>query len=230
MKEFIKRVYRIPSPSLHLAAKSNLERMNLALSEYDKSTVLNIGSGERFIGEESLRSNSIKIVKLDISLGSSIDVLADAHILPFRDDTFQGVVCQAVLEHTRHPQIIIEEMHRILQKSGMVYVEVPFLQGFHPSPTDYYRFTLEGINFLFSRFNRIDSGVCVGPSSALCWILREYLSGIFTGFSKDGLTRRFLDFLFGWFTLPIKFLDILYTKRPGAHIIAAGLYFLGRKE
>jgi len=229
MKQFIKKFYYIPSASLNISAKSNLAKMNFFLNEFKNPIVLNIGSGERFIGEESLNSDSISIVNLDISLSPSIDVLGDAHKLPFGNATFQGIVCQAVLEHTRDPEIIIEEIHRILQKRGILYVEVPFLQGFHPNPTDYYRYTLEGIKYLFSGFFQIDSGVCVGPSSALSWLFREYISGLLTGFSEKKYARLISVFFAGWLTFPIKYLDAIIARRPGAHRISSGLYYLGRK-
>jgi SAM-dependent methyltransferase len=205
--------------------------MNRLLENCSKPLLLNIGSGERFIGRESLAQKHIKrIVNLDISHHSSVDVVADAHHLPFKRNSFHGIICQAVLEHTSDPKTVMDEMHRVLSEDGILYVEVPFLQGFHPSPTDYYRFTLDGLKRMFSQFHPIDSGVCVGPSSALSWILREYFSGIFTGFSERRIARALSTLFFGWLTFPLKYLDIILAKRPEAHRIASGLFVLAKKS
>lgn len=229
IKQFLKKLYYVPSSTLNTSAKKNTLRMNVLMKEFKNPILLNIGSGDRFIGKESFESTK-KIVNLDISFCSSLDVLSDAHRLPFKKDTFQGIVCQAVLEHTRNPEEIIKEMYRVLKKGGIIYTEVPFLQGFHPDPVDYYRYTLAGINNILSEFSHIDSGVCVGPSSTLCWILREYLSGVFTCFSSKRFVQSVANLFFGWLTFPIKFLDLIFANRPGAHKIASGLYFLGRKN
>lgn len=231
MKRFFKKLYYVPRPTLNTSAKRNLSKMNDLMKDWNEPLLLNIGSGERIIGGENLENKNIKkIIKLDIYPYSTVDVIADAHQLPFRKSAFQGIICQAVLEHTQEPEKVVVEMDRVLDKDGILYVEVPFLQGYHPSPTDYHRFTLEGIHQLFSGFLPIDSGVCVGPSSALSWILREFLSALFTGFSERRRLREIALFVFGWLTFPIKYLDFILAKKAGAHRIASGLYFFGKKN
>lgn len=231
MKQFIKKLYYVPRPTLNTSAKRNLTKMNHLLENCMNPILLNIGSGERFIGGKSLAPKHIKkIVNLDISHSPSVDVVADAHQLPFKKKSFHGIICQAVLEHTSDPKKVVDEMHRILNEDGILYVEVPFLQGFHPSPTDYYRFTLDGLKRMFSQFHPIESGVCVGPSSTLSWILREYLSGIFTGFSEKKIARALSTLFFGWLTFPLKYLDFILAKRPETHRIASGLYILAKRS
>ena len=39
----------------------------------------------------------------------------------------------------------IKECYRILKNDGKIYFQVPFIVGYHPGPTDFYRFTKEGI-------------------------------------------------------------------------------------
>jgi SAM-dependent methyltransferase len=170
------------------------------------------------------------MVNFDLFAYPNIHVLGDAHFLPFADDTFQAVVCQAVLEHTRRSEAVVEETRRVLKKGGLVYAEVPFLQGYHPTPRDYRRFTAEGLDELFSGFARIDSGVCAGPSSSLSWLLREYVTGLLTWFTPSSPLRGPAALAAGWLTFPLKYLDLLFAGRPGAAAIASGFYFLGRKE
>jgi SAM-dependent methyltransferase len=56
-------------------------------------------------------------------------VQADALAMPFRDDTFQVVFHQGLLEHFRDPMPLMKENARIARRGGRVVVDVP--QTFH---------------------------------------------------------------------------------------------------
>lgn len=229
IKEFLKKLYFVPSPTLNLSARENIKKIVKRNKNNKKIIVLNLGIGERFIGGEYLK-NSFKIYNLDINFFPDVNVIADAHKLPFKGGAFDIVISQAVLEHTEDPWEVVNEIYRILRNKGIVYVEVPFLQGFHPSPSDYYRFTIQGLEKLFSRFKKIDLNVCVGPSSTLSWVLREYLSGVFSFFSENKFLYGLGYFIAGWITFPIKYFDFILSKRRVSHKIASGLYFIGEKD
>ena len=66
-------------------------------------------------------------------------------------------------------------MARVARPRAVLYIEVPFLQGYHASPDDYHRFTSSGLRHAFQANHDVEVGVCAGPSSALTWILRGYL-------------------------------------------------------
>jgi SAM-dependent methyltransferase len=57
-------------------------------------------------------------------------VQADALAMPFRDDAFDVVFHQGLLEHFRDPQPLLRENARVTRQSGRVVVDVP--QTFHP--------------------------------------------------------------------------------------------------
>lgn len=220
----------MPGATLNLAARKNIFRLNRLLEDFPEPLLLNLGSGERFIGADGLPERvRQRMVSLDLFAYPATRVVGDAHFLPFGDAAFHAVICQAVLEHTRRPESVVEETGRVLKKGGLVYAEVPFLQGYHPTPRDYRRYTLEGLDELFSGFAKIDSGVCVGPSSSVSWILREYIAGVLTWFTPSSPLRGPAAIVASWLTFPLKYLDFMFAGRPGAHVIASGLYFLGRK-
>jgi hypothetical protein len=108
----------------------------------------------------------------------------------------------------------------------VLYVEVPFLEGFHADPDDYQRFTFRGLDVLLRRFDILEREVCVGPTSALNWILREYPAAWF-GNPALSLMAKFVA---AWITAPLKYLDYVMTHRPGAYRIAAGLAVLARRR
>jgi len=57
-------------------------------------------------------------------------VRADALALPFRDDTFDVVFHQGLLEHFRDPHPLLRENVRVARRGGRVVVDVP--QTVHP--------------------------------------------------------------------------------------------------
>lgn len=229
IKRILKKLYFVPRATINLSAKKNIKRVSEMMRNRKNIIILNLGCGERFIGGESLKEY-FRLINLDIYKFPEVDIIADAHLLPFKDNSFDAIISQAVLEHTEDPWVVANEIYRILKNKGIVYVEVPFLQGFHPSPSDYYRFTIQGLEKLFSKFEKIDLNVCVGPSSTLSWILREYLTGVMSFFSGSKFLLSLGSFISGWITFPIKYLDFLFAKKSLSHKIASGLYFLGEKD
>jgi len=125
-----------------------------------------------------------------------------------------------------HPQRVVREIHRVLRPHGVLYVEVPFLEGFHADPDDYQRFTFRGLDVLLRRFEILDREVCVGPSSALNWILREYPGAWFRR-PRLALAAKFFA---AWVTAPIRYLDYVMASRPSAFRIAAGLSVIARRR
>jgi len=88
-----------------------------------------------------------------------IDYNCDVADLPFDDEIFDRVVCNAILEHVEDPVRSLEELHRVLKWGGQIWVEVPFYQPYHPSPHDYWRTSLEGLRVWMHGFREIRSGV-----------------------------------------------------------------------
>lgn len=230
LKNILKKLYFVPNATLNTAAAGNMKRFGQLLAERKNPALLNIGSGSRFLGGSRLANGAARLVNLDIARLAAVDVIGDAQRLPFADEVFDGVVCQAVLEHVPRPQQVVGEMLRVLRRGGIVYVEVPFLQGYHPTPGDFLRFTLDGLELLLNDFSKLGSGVCAGPASTASWVAREFLAGLLCGFSGNRAVRRITVFLAGWLTFPIKYLDLLFARRRGAGPIASGVYFLGEKK
>jgi SAM-dependent methyltransferase len=181
-----------------------------------KHTVLDLGCGGRRLAGT---------VRCDLVLEPP-GIRGDAARLPFRSGTFDCVVATALLEHVVHPARVVREIHRVLRPNGVLYVEVPFLEGFHADPDDYQRFTFRGLEVLLRRFDILDREVCSGPNSALNWILREYPAA---WFRNPGLALA-AKFVAAWVTAPIRYLDYAMASRPGAFRIAAGLSAVARRR
>jgi hypothetical protein len=121
------------------------------------------------------------------------------------------------------------EIWRVMSPGGLIYVAVPFMQGYHPASgthQDFRRLTHMGLQELLSAFKRLDSGLSGGPSSSVAWILREYLALFFF---DGGRSYSLAYMVAGWLTWWIRYLDSFLSRREKAHRIGWGFYFLGRK-
>lgn len=55
--------------------------------------------------------------------------VADAEELPFEDDTFDIIVCNASFHHYIHPEAVLNEMHRVLRDGGKLIIGDPYVPG-----------------------------------------------------------------------------------------------------
>lgn len=179
--------------------------------------VLVIGGGEIGSGAEALYSR-VRVVGLDIYASPHTQLVADAHDLPFLDETFDAVWIQAVLEHVIDPTRVVEEIHRVLRPAGLVFADTPFLQHVHEGAYDFTRFTLSGHRWLFRRFDLLEAGATAGAGTSLLWALRGFV-GALTG--SRGLARAAgaLFFWLPWFD----------RQTPSHEDVACGVYFYGSK-
>ena len=181
--------------------------------------ILDLGSGNR------RRANHV--INLEIVSGPEIDVVADGHLLPFKNEVFDAVILEAVLEHVPMPGTVVAEVYRVLKSGGRIYAAVPFLQGYHASPEDYQRYTIWGLENLLSDFRKISSGTCVGPTSALHWVFREYI-GVLLSFGNLWLYKS-ISLIVGWLTFPFVYLDALLKYNKNSDVIASAVFFIGQK-
>lgn len=113
--------------------------------------VLVIGAGKE--PYKSLCKSAKSITLTDISQeGADIDLIADVHDLPFKNDAFDVVIAIEVFEHLIDPRQASSEINRVLRKDGIVLVSIPFMFRIHGDPNDYQRFTKSGLVQLFNKY------------------------------------------------------------------------------
>lgn len=180
------------------------------------------GAGIRALGE-IIRS---RIVNVDIERFENVHIRADGRALPFQDQSFAGVFCQAMLYAVVDPLFVLREMDRVLRPKGVLYVEAPFLQPHMDAPTDSTRITLSALREVFRSYRELDAGATAGPSSTLAWILREYITlWISPSLRWNNVVRFFINPL----VFPLKYLDLIVGRRAGAHLLGCAVSFLGEK-
>lgn len=157
----------------------------------------------------------------------NVDVVADAHALPYADGSVHAIYCEAVIEHLYAPHQAVGEMYRVLKPGGMVFAGTPFMQPYHGYPHHYQNFTLQGQENLFRRagFRIVDSGTSVGPVHAIVMSIAVFLAQYCT----SGI-GRFLSRLWNFGSQFLYPLDRRINTRQNAHVLASTTYVLARKE
>lgn len=61
--------------------------------------------------------------------------------IPLPDSSFNTIIISEVLEHIAEPDLIWNEMNRLLIPGGKILLSVPFLYRIHEAPFDFFRYT-----------------------------------------------------------------------------------------
>jgi ubiquinone/menaquinone biosynthesis C-methylase UbiE len=134
----------------------------------------------------------------------------------------------AVLEHVAKPEIVMEEIFRILKKGGVVYTYFPFMQPYHASPFDYSRRTFEGMKTLHEKFEIKELRIGSGPTSGFLWVLQEWVSLLLSfGIKK---IHPYVYLLVMIITFPLKYLDLILSKWSAAKNIASAFLLIAKKK
>lgn len=107
-----------------------------------KGRVLDIGCGQM---PYRRHVSCDEYVGIDSFSGTRPNLAAEADKLPFKDGSFDCVICTEVLEHLAVPSDCIAEVKRVLKDGGRVYITVPQSWPLHYAPYDYLRFTEYGL-------------------------------------------------------------------------------------
>jgi SAM-dependent methyltransferase len=128
-----------------------LEAELAPILSYLQGSILNAGCGNRDISG-FLKEHGVKEVEnSDIQSTIPGAIICDISVIPKPDKSYNGILCNAVLEHVAAPEIVMQEFFRLLKDDGYLVISVPFLQPYHPTPTDFRRYTKEGISQLAER-------------------------------------------------------------------------------
>jgi SAM-dependent methyltransferase len=93
---------------------------------------------------------------------------------------FDLAVSQETVEHVDDPFLAVREIVRVVRPGGKIYLQVPFVIGYHPGPQDYWRFTREGVAVLLRQAGipAAQIAIAVGPGSGFYRIGVEFLAGL----------------------------------------------------
>lgn len=84
-----------------------------------QNKILDLGSGDKFL-KKPFENRGYQYFDIDID---TIDFNKDK--IPFNDNTFDYVICLAVIEHISNPIFFINEINRVLKIKGILFLSTP---------------------------------------------------------------------------------------------------------
>lgn len=144
--------------------------------------------------------NSEQYVGIDvISTGhnhatSKVDVFYEGDIIPFKNQSFDSIVCFEVLQAVFTPDKFLEEANRVLKNGGTAIFTVPFFWDECEQPYDYARYTSFGLKYIFEKHGFIvvknDKLLC--DLRLLALLLNAYLDKVVRRYIRAKLRYFFL--------------------------------------
>lgn len=177
------------------------------------------------VGAQSKRLRD-DVLTVDLAPFKGVDLVGNALRLPIAEGAVDLVINTGVLEHVEDVDGVVAEFHRVLRPGGVVYTEIPFMQGYHPDPTDFQRLTYQGLSRTFKQFEIEEMDVSSGPFSTLAWTIREITAAAFAG--QRAFTWVWM--LSGWLSFWVKYLDKVAVRWKFAHRVASSYYVTARKR
>jgi SAM-dependent methyltransferase len=120
------------------------------------------------------------------------ELIGSAEDLPVEDASFEVVLCNQVLEHCDDPARAVRELRRVAAPGGRVLVSTHGVMAYHPSPTDYWRWTHAGLEKLLlenGRWASVRVTPASGTTACLGMIASLYLDLAFRRLRVRGLAK-----------------------------------------
>jgi hypothetical protein len=111
-------------------------------------------AGADFIGADLEAGENVDAV---FDLCAPLPVIAAALAPALAGRPLRALLCAHLLEHVRRPWVAAENLTALLAPGGLLFVQVPWVQGFHAFPDDLWRFSLSGLVELFPGLELIDA-------------------------------------------------------------------------
>jgi SAM-dependent methyltransferase len=148
-----------------------------AHERYGSYRVLDIGCGEKPY-EPFFAPYASEYVGVDVVDNPHADLTGSIEALPVEDGSFQLVLCSQVLEHCEDPAAGVREIRRVLAPGGCALSSTHGVFVYHPAPHDRWRWTHEGLRYLFEQhaeWSELEVTPASGTSACVAMLLAFYL-------------------------------------------------------
>lgn len=106
----------------------SLEKLLTKFAPRIRGEVLDIGSKNRRY--DKLFSAKITAADIEENIPKNV-IKADINKLPFKNESFDSVLCLEVFEYLKDPQKAMSEVYRVLKDKGTLIATFPFMYKFH---------------------------------------------------------------------------------------------------
>ncbi|MCA0029724.1 MAG: class I SAM-dependent methyltransferase [Mesorhizobium sp.] len=172
------------------------------------------------------------VVNLEIVPYVTTDVLAVLEKMPFKDESFDYVISNAVLEHVRDPFAAAREMVRVLKPGGEMFVHVPFLQPYHGYPHHYYNMTKDGLRSLFDRDMEVLSHTVpfyFHPVWVASWFFNSWANGLSPG-TRESFEKLTVKELMNFAVVDMEKPFVRELSEGKQFELASGTFLVARKK
>jgi len=144
------------------------EVVKALIPKYAKGLTLDVGGGTSKY-RDIIDSYVDKYLVSDLYPLDGVDYVEDARKLGHKDKTFDTILSFQLLEHVDDTKAVVTEIYRVLKNGGIAIVTTPFLGAEHGHPSDFHRFTTEGLSWYFKEagFKTLELGK-QGSTLAVC--------------------------------------------------------------
>lgn len=157
----------------------------------------------------------IRYISIDAAWGdpswnySDLNSVGALHLLPFKDHSFDAVLCTQALEHLEWPRESVREFFRVLTPSGVLYLTAPMAHHEHQVPYDFFRYTSFGLDSICRRagFTKVRITPFGGTFTRIAYEITRVLSI----FPSAGMKRGHLQ-LKGILCLPVRALLLIPVR------------------
>jgi len=96
--------------------------------------------------ETLLKEKFVNHIGADLPGNKRADIeIKSSGELPSPDNSFDCVLSSQVLEHVTNPKLYLRESFRVLKPGGSLIVSTHGIWPYHPDPTDFWRWTIDGL-------------------------------------------------------------------------------------
>lgn len=157
---------------------ADVMRQVSALPELGGELLVDFGCGDAPY-EPLLAPRFTRYVRADLpgNPHAQIEISPDGR-LPLPDGVANAVLSSQVLEHVADPRSYLTEAHRVLAPNGVLVVSTHGSWRYHPDPTDYWRWTRDGLELELSSagFSSIWIRGVLGRTSTAIQLLQDAVS------------------------------------------------------
>lgn len=190
------------------------------IQKYHRGVVLDYGAGHTHPDRQHPNVVLHEAVHYD-----TVDVVSLTPRLPYRDNSFDAIISQAVFEHVPRPWETAAELHRVLKPGGEIHVDTAFMQPYHSDPFHFFNMTIPGVREIFKPFREVSVGV--KPYQLPSFGYRMQLQ-VMLNHLAPGAWRERMEALLHDLRIDGAGLDEALDEQGRVHL-AAGVYFHGRK-
>ena len=135
-----------------------------------------------------------RYIAVDLRRTPLVDVIARGEQLPFPGDTFDLVICTQVLQYVPEPELLAQEIRRVLKPGGSLLLSVPSAWP-SDSAEDCWRFLPAGLRHLLGAFDQVQIEAEGGTVAGFFRLLNVWLSMV--------ARYPFLRTIFGYSIFPL---------------------------